>query len=128
MSFNPRAHQTFEDNMKRWRRKWNDVVGALSKKNLFISWTFIHISHSKTNDYKQQFMLDLRWLNIISPKIDFIWKSMFQSRFVLVSVFFVVAGAVTDNARDLQRILNTQSIRHFRYFNNRANPSVPTRE
>lgn len=53
---------------------------------------------------------------------------MFQLQFVLISIFIVIAGAVTDNARDLQKILNTQSIRHFRYNFNRNNPSVPTRE
>lgn len=53
---------------------------------------------------------------------------MFQFQFVFISVFFVFSGAVTDNARDLKKILNTQSIPHFRYNYNRNNPSVPTRE
>ncbi|KAJ6645527.1 hypothetical protein Bhyg_00733, partial [Pseudolycoriella hygida] len=53
---------------------------------------------------------------------------MFCLQFVFISAFIVLSGAVTDNARDLQKILNTQSLRHFRYNFNRENPSVPTRD
>lgn len=59
---------------------------------------------------------------------------MFRFSFVVLSVFVVFSDAVTDpatpnvNSNDLQQILGTQSVRHFRYNYNRANPSVPTRE
>lgn len=59
---------------------------------------------------------------------------MTRLSFVVLSVFIAFANALTDpatpnvNANDLQQILNTQSVQHFRYNYNRDNPSVPTRE
>lgn len=55
-------------------------------------------------------------------------RKMFPLQFVIIGVCIVLSGAVTDNARDLRKILGTPSFQHFRYNFNRNSPSVPTRE